>query len=133
MSMSPFSQWLRENWRATTNQAEPAQVVCAVAVEHTGTGQLLPCPIQHGRTRRFAQRAKAVLALGTLAASPALDGGDLETFYKQAKRIAPGPDTTIILSEPSGKLLLNTRLPFHGCAFRNSESAPANQSNIPTT
>ncbi|MDB5794190.1 MAG: putative histidine kinase, hybrid [Noviherbaspirillum sp.] len=54
--------------------------------------------------------------LGTLAASPALDGGDLETFYKQAKRIAPGPDTTIILSEPSGKLLLNTRLPFHAAS-----------------
>jgi signal transduction histidine kinase/ActR/RegA family two-component response regulator len=50
--------------------------------------------------------------LHTLAGSPKLDEGDLSTFYLHARRLVPNPDTAIILSDPAGQLLLNTRLPF---------------------
>jgi signal transduction histidine kinase len=50
--------------------------------------------------------------LRTLAASPFLDEGDIANFYTLAKRIAPSQETTVILSDASGTLLLNTRLPF---------------------
>lgn len=50
--------------------------------------------------------------LFTLANSPSLASGDLGTFYEFAKKTAPTPDTTVILIEPSGKQLLNTRAPL---------------------
>jgi signal transduction histidine kinase len=46
-----------------------------------------------------------------LAASPALARGDLAEFYVHAKLLAPTPGTAIILQEPSGEQLLNTRVP----------------------
>jgi signal transduction histidine kinase len=76
----------------------------------------------HRRSMREITRALALVLdkeinqreaiLRTLAASPALDAGDLETFYKQALRIAPLGDTSVFLSDPSGQQILNTRLPF---------------------
>jgi len=50
--------------------------------------------------------------LRTIANAPSLATGDLETFYEFAKKNAPTSDTTIILIEPSGRQLLNTRVPL---------------------
>lgn len=50
--------------------------------------------------------------LGTIANAPSLATGDLATFYEFAKKNAPTSDTTIILIEPSGRQLLNTRVPL---------------------
>ncbi|SNS50611.1 Histidine kinase-, DNA gyrase B-, and HSP90-like ATPase [Noviherbaspirillum humi] len=47
-----------------------------------------------------------------LAASPLLSQGDIPAFYEHARRVAPTPDTTIVLSSLDGRQLLNTRLPF---------------------
>jgi len=50
--------------------------------------------------------------LRALASSPSLARGDLEEFYRHAKVLAPTPDTSIILTEPDGHQLLNTRVPL---------------------
>lgn len=50
--------------------------------------------------------------LRTLAGSPALLKGDLETFYSFAKKMAPTPETAVILVDKTGQQLLNTRAPF---------------------
>jgi len=50
--------------------------------------------------------------LKTLANSPALASGDLQEFYAYAKKMAPTPETAIILVDKSGRQLLNTRAPF---------------------
>jgi len=52
--------------------------------------------------------------LRALANSPALVRGDFDTFYRHAKSLAPTPETTIILHEPGGRQLLNTRVPMGG-------------------
>jgi signal transduction histidine kinase len=50
--------------------------------------------------------------LRTLAASPALAQGDLKAFYQFAKSVGEKSDAAIILSDPGGAQLVNTRLPF---------------------
>jgi signal transduction histidine kinase/CheY-like chemotaxis protein len=50
--------------------------------------------------------------LRALASSPSLARGDLDEFYRHAKVLAPTPDTSIILTEPDGRQLLNTRVPL---------------------
>lgn len=55
--------------------------------------------------------AKREAILQTLATSSALDMADLDDFYAQAKRIAPTIETSIVLRDAAGKILLNTRLP----------------------
>jgi signal transduction histidine kinase/CheY-like chemotaxis protein len=50
--------------------------------------------------------------LHALAASPSLARGDLPEFYRHAKLLAPTPETTIILYQPDGRQLLNTRVPL---------------------
>jgi len=50
--------------------------------------------------------------LRTLAASPALPQGDLKSFHQFAQSVASQRDVAIILSEPGGAQLINTRLPF---------------------
>jgi len=50
--------------------------------------------------------------LRALASSPSLARGDLEEFYRHARMLAPTPDTSIILTEPDGHQLLNTRVPL---------------------
>jgi signal transduction histidine kinase/CheY-like chemotaxis protein len=50
--------------------------------------------------------------LRTLAKSPDLAKGDWQGFYAYAKKMAPTPESTIILLLPNGEQLLNTRLPF---------------------
>jgi signal transduction histidine kinase/CheY-like chemotaxis protein len=47
--------------------------------------------------------------LRTLASSPALARGDFDTFYHHARQLAPTDETTIVLTEPDGRQLLNTR------------------------
>ncbi|HTH44414.1 MAG TPA: ATP-binding protein [Oxalicibacterium sp.] len=48
--------------------------------------------------------------LRTLATSPALDNGDLASFYQQAQRLVTAPSISIMLSDPAGHVLLNTRI-----------------------
>lgn len=50
--------------------------------------------------------------LRTVANSPLLADGDLARFYAFAHKNAPTPDTTIVLIDPSGRQLLNTRAPL---------------------
>jgi signal transduction histidine kinase len=49
--------------------------------------------------------------LHALAASPALAEGDLKEFYQHARLLAPTRATAIILLEPNGRQLMNTRAP----------------------
>ncbi|GGI19290.1 hybrid sensor histidine kinase/response regulator [Oxalicibacterium faecigallinarum] len=55
---------------------------------------------------------KREAVLKTLATSSALDDGDLQQFYLQAKRVAPTIESSIMLSDLHGNVLLNTRLPY---------------------
>ncbi|MFC0253761.1 hybrid sensor histidine kinase/response regulator [Massilia consociata] len=50
--------------------------------------------------------------LRTLAGSPALQRGDLKAFYEHARQMAPTRETVIVLAEPDGRQLINTRLPL---------------------
>ncbi|HJV81195.1 hybrid sensor histidine kinase/response regulator [Noviherbaspirillum sp.] len=59
--------------------------------------------------KEFARR-EAILQ--TLAASPALDRGDIFAFYRQARQVATERDVTILLSLPDGRQVVNTRLPY---------------------
>jgi signal transduction histidine kinase/CheY-like chemotaxis protein len=47
--------------------------------------------------------------LRALASSPALARGDFDTFYRHARQLAPTDETAIILIQPGGGQLLNTR------------------------
>lgn len=64
--------------------------------------------------------------LRTIANSPSLANGDLERFYEFAKRNAPTPDTTIILFDPDGRQLLNTRVPL-GTALPTQRASGINE------
>jgi signal transduction histidine kinase len=76
----------------------------------------------HRKTLRETARALSLVlerelarreaVLHTLAASPALDQGDLDTFYRHAAPIAATADVAIFLSTADGTQLLNTRLPY---------------------
>jgi len=71
---------------------------------------------------REAVRALALLAdrelqtreavLSTLASSPAMLQGDLPAVYEHARRLAPGPDATIVVNDLTGRQLFNTRKAF---------------------
>jgi signal transduction histidine kinase len=50
--------------------------------------------------------------LQTLALAPALQRWDLASFYEFAKAAAPSNDRTVILTDPTGQQLLNTRVPL---------------------
>jgi signal transduction histidine kinase len=50
--------------------------------------------------------------LSALASSPSLARGDLGEFYRHARLLSPTPKTAIILYEPDGRQLLNTRMPL---------------------
>lgn len=50
--------------------------------------------------------------LRTLSNAPSLLRGDLKAFYFYAKRMAPTPETTLILVDENGRQLLNTRRPL---------------------
>lgn len=52
------------------------------------------------------------VTLHTLANAPVLETGDLNAFYSFAKRMAPTPESTIILKDEQGRQLLNTRRPL---------------------
>lgn len=51
-------------------------------------------------------------ALQTLSNSAALAKGDLLEFYSIARRLAPTPETTIVLIDRADQQVLNTRRPF---------------------
>jgi signal transduction histidine kinase/CheY-like chemotaxis protein len=50
--------------------------------------------------------------LRTLAGAPSLYQRDLRQFYDFARRMAPGPESVIVLADPDGRQLVNTRQPF---------------------
>ncbi|WP_295993157.1 ATP-binding protein [Rugamonas sp.] len=54
----------------------------------------------------------AEASLQVLAGAPALDAGDLSTFYQQARRAQRGDDGWIALIDEHGQQLLNTYLPY---------------------
>jgi signal transduction histidine kinase/CheY-like chemotaxis protein len=66
-------------------------------------------------TRAFAllvnnELQKRTSNLQALANAPSLARGDYAEFYEHATRVAPTPDTTVILADLQGRQLLNTRL-----------------------
>lgn len=50
--------------------------------------------------------------LRTLAASPALDNQDFESFHRQAQSVANERNAAILLSDHDGRQIVNTRLPY---------------------
>ena len=58
------------------------------------------------------EMARRETLLQTLAVSPALQSGDLDTFYRYSREVAAERDAAIILSDMQGRQLLNTRLPL---------------------
>lgn len=50
-------------------------------------------------------------ALEVLASSSSLEGGDLATFGERARRLAESKGFEIVLRDPSGQHLVNTRVP----------------------
>ena len=61
-------------------------------------------------------------ALAALATSPALESGDWETFYRQAKTVSERVGGWIVVSLPSGQQIANTRVPF-GTSLPHSHPA----------
>jgi hypothetical protein len=61
-----------------------------------------------------AELDRAVAVLEGLAASPALDSGDLRRFHLVMRRVlAANPEwVTVVLADPSGTTLANARIPF---------------------
>jgi two-component sensor histidine kinase/PAS domain-containing protein len=62
---------------------------------------------------------KSVVALQVLAQSSSLARGDFEEFYYQAKNTGLAEPSWIALSEPGGRVLFNTHLPY-GVILPNS-------------
>jgi signal transduction histidine kinase/CheY-like chemotaxis protein len=50
--------------------------------------------------------------LRALANAPSLARGDFPEFFEHARRVAAAPDTTVLLIDPEGRQLLNTRAPL---------------------
>jgi signal transduction histidine kinase/CheY-like chemotaxis protein len=68
-------------------------------------------------TRAFAllvdnELQKRSSNLQALANAPSLARGDLAEFYAHARKVAPTPETTVILADLQGRQLLNTRVPL---------------------
>ncbi len=59
--------------------------------------------------KELQSRESMLLAL---AHSPSLARGDLAEFYAHARAVVPAPGAAIILQEPSGRQLMNTRVPL---------------------
>ncbi|SFD01132.1 hybrid sensor histidine kinase/response regulator [Massilia yuzhufengensis] len=60
--------------------------------------------------------------LRTLAGAPSLHTGNLRQFYDFSRRMAPTGETVIVLSDPAGRQLVNTRQPF-GAALPQRRSS----------
>lgn len=96
----------------------PAFAAAALAVWFIYTEE------QHAQEKNLKEAARALALLVDnelqnsesllrgLAVSPLLARGDLPAFYEHIKRLAPTPETTIVVTDASGAQLLNTRLPL---------------------
>jgi two-component sensor histidine kinase/PAS domain-containing protein len=62
---------------------------------------------------------KSVLALRVLSQSPTLASGDFEGFYNRVRDVGLADPSWIALFEPSGRTILNTRVPY-GVQLPNS-------------
>ncbi|WP_020653681.1 hybrid sensor histidine kinase/response regulator [Massilia niastensis] len=96
----------------------PSFVAAALAVAYVyREGQVSQAESVAEATRAFALlvdneiQSRAGI-LHALAGSPSLSRGRLEEFYAHARRMAPTAESTIILVEPGGRQLLNTRAPY---------------------
>ena len=56
--------------------------------------------------------ASREIVLKTLARAPSLQANDLKVFYDFAKTAAPSVESTIVLTDLTGRQLINTRIPF---------------------
>jgi len=70
--------------------------------------------VDHELGRRMA-------TLQTLAKSPPLQRGDLKEFHRFARDVAEDFERVIVLAEPDGDQVLNTRLPFGSPAPQGSK------------
>jgi signal transduction histidine kinase/ActR/RegA family two-component response regulator len=95
----------------------PAFVVAAVGIFYLyGEEQLAFRKSMQETSRALASLLDKEIAareavLRTLAASPAIDAGDLPAFQRHARAIAPTPETSIFLTDLYGQQLMNTRTP----------------------
>ncbi|THC44232.1 response regulator [Massilia sp. Mn16-1_5] len=76
---------------------------------------------QQAQNRSMAETARAMALLvdneletrqtllRALAGAPSLERGDLPEFYEHAQRAAPPPASVVVLFDPDGRQLLNTR------------------------
>jgi signal transduction histidine kinase len=96
----------------------PAFVVAAVGIFYLyGEEQLAFRKSMQETSRALASLLDKEIAtreavLRTLAASPAIDAGDLLAFQRHARAIAPTPETSIFLTDLNGQQLMNTRMPI---------------------
>jgi len=67
---------------------------------------------------------KSVVALQVLAQSTSLPKGDFEEFYHRAKNTGLAEPSWVALSEPDGRMLFNTRVPY-GVVLQNSQRPEA--------
>jgi signal transduction histidine kinase/CheY-like chemotaxis protein len=65
------------------------------------------------------QLGGVISTLQALASSPSLQNGDLASFYLQANAVVPAGSSSIILTDPSGQEVVNTRVPW-GAALPTS-------------
>ena len=63
--------------------------------------------------------------LKTLAASPAIDSGDMQAFQRHARAVANTRDTNIFLTDLNGQQLLNTRMPVDAKNLPRSDNLMA--------
>lgn len=96
----------------------PAFMAAALAVWFVYTEQ------QEAQKRSLAETSKAMsllidnqiqtteATLRALATSPSLAEGDFETFYQRTRSLVPPDQSTVVLTDLTGKQLLNTRLPY---------------------
>jgi signal transduction histidine kinase/CheY-like chemotaxis protein len=104
----------------------PAFIAAALAIGYV----YLEAQESNRNTLRETTRALALLVdtdiekregiLQSLADSPALDRRDLNAFYLHAKKTAFKSNTTIVLADAAGQVLLNTEVPLGTKKIANS-------------
>lgn len=107
----------------------PAIAVAAIAgylVYRAERDTLIHAAMETARALSLvADRELAVrgAVLRALALSPALERGDLQAFREEAIKLAPSVENAIVFTDPSGQLLLNTRVPS-GATLNRSIAFP---------
>jgi len=131
---------MKRNWPGAGLRARLTALVAATLVPVFAFAGVLV--YQHAASERAGMKARVeetarILALVVdkeiersqallegLAASPLLDRGDFEGFYRQAKHTAPDEERWIILFDRNRDQIINTLRPF-GAALPKNVRAPA--------